>query len=78
VIYEKLIDLVGNASVPLVLVGNKNDLHMDRRVTQVGLETSHNIDCFLGSFCHIRTVFRLNCLTAQPSYEGRAAMEGGK
>jgi hypothetical protein len=23
-------------------------------------------------------VFRLNCLTAQPSYEGRAAVEGGK
>jgi hypothetical protein len=29
-------------------------------------------------FCYIRTVFRLNCLTAQPSYEGRAAVEGGK
>jgi hypothetical protein len=37
-----------------------------------------NIDCFLGSFCYIRTVFRLNCLTAQPSYEGGAAVEGGK
>jgi hypothetical protein len=24
------------------------------------------------------TVFRLNCLTAQPSHEGRAAPEGGK
>jgi hypothetical protein len=39
---------------------------------------SHNIDCFLGSFCYIRTVFRLNCLTAQPLlYEGRAAVERG-
>ena len=28
-------DLVGNANVPLVLVGNKNDLHNDRRITQV-------------------------------------------
>nr|ALS05035.1 GTP-binding protein Rheb-like isoform X1 [Centropages dorsispinatus] len=34
VIYDKLIDLVGNPNVPLVLVGNKNDLHNDRRVTQ--------------------------------------------
>jgi hypothetical protein len=38
-------------------------------------QTSHNLDCFLGSFFYIRTVFRLNCLTAQPSYEGRAAVE---
>ena len=35
VIYDKLVDLVGNPNVPLVLVGNKNDLHNDRRVTQV-------------------------------------------
>jgi hypothetical protein len=34
-----------------------------------------NIDGFLGSFFYIRTVFRLNCLTAQPSYEERAAVE---
>jgi len=34
VIYEKLVDLIGNPSVPLVLVGNKNDLHMERRVTE--------------------------------------------
>jgi hypothetical protein len=26
----------------------------------------------------LRTVFRLNCLTAQPSYEGRAPVEGAK
>jgi hypothetical protein len=25
-----------------------------------------------------KTVFHLNCLTAQPSYEGRTAVEGGK
>jgi hypothetical protein len=45
-----------------------------------GLEpqTSHNIDCFLGSLCYIRTVFHLNCLTAQLSYKGRAAVEGAK
>jgi hypothetical protein len=40
-------------------------------------ETSHNIDCLLGSFCYIRAVIRLNCLTAQPSYKGRAAVGGG-
>jgi len=34
VIYEKLVDLIGNPSVPLVLVGNKNDLHMERRITE--------------------------------------------
>jgi hypothetical protein len=40
--------------------------------------TIPGIDCFLGSFCYIRTVFRLNCLSAQLTYEGRAAVEGGK
>jgi hypothetical protein len=49
-----------------------------RRWTQVCTWTSHNIDCFLGSFCSVRAVFRLNCLKAQPSYEGRAAVEGGR
>jgi len=34
VIYDKLVDLVGNPNVPLVLVGNKNDLHNDRRISQ--------------------------------------------
>lgn len=33
-IHEKLIDLVGQRSVPIVLVGNKTDLQMERRVTQ--------------------------------------------
>merc|ERR1712156_1225791 len=31
-IHEKLMDLVGG-SVPIILVGNKTDLHVDRRVT---------------------------------------------
>jgi hypothetical protein len=35
-----------------------------------------NIDCVLGSLCYVRTVFHLNCVTAQLSYEGRAAVEG--
>jgi hypothetical protein len=35
-------------------------------------------DCVLGSLCYIRTVFHLNCLTAQLSYEGRAAVEGAE
>lgn len=34
VIYEKLVDLLGNPSVPLVLVGNKCDLHMERRISE--------------------------------------------
>lgn len=33
IIHEKLIDLLGNPRVPIVLVGNKNDLHMERKVT---------------------------------------------
>jgi hypothetical protein len=41
-------------------------------------QTSHNIDCFLGFLCYIRTVFHLNCFTAQPPYAGKAAVEGGK
>jgi len=35
VIYEKLVDLTGNPAVPLVLVGNKSDLHAERAVTEV-------------------------------------------
>jgi len=34
IIYDKLIDLIGNANVPLILVGNKNDLKHERKVTQ--------------------------------------------
>lgn len=34
IIHEKLLDIVGIRNVPMVLVGNKTDLHMDRRVTQ--------------------------------------------
>ena len=34
VIYEKLVDLTGNPAVPLVLVGNKSDLHGERAVTE--------------------------------------------
>jgi hypothetical protein len=41
-------------------------------------KTSHNIDCILGSLCYIRTVFHLNGLTAQLSFEERAAVEGAK
>jgi len=32
VIYEKLLDLTGNANLPILLVGNKNDLQMERVV----------------------------------------------
>jgi len=32
VLYEKLIDLTGNTNVPILLVGNKNDLHQERVV----------------------------------------------
>jgi hypothetical protein len=41
-------------------------------------QTSHNIDCVLVSLCYIRTVFHLNSLTAQLSYEERAAVERAK
>jgi Ras family protein len=33
VIYDKLLDMTGKVSVPIVLVGNKNDLHMERVVS---------------------------------------------
>jgi len=33
-IYEKLVDLLGNPSFPLVLVGNKSDLHVNRVISQ--------------------------------------------
>ncbi|KAG7220883.1 hypothetical protein INR49_017733 [Caranx melampygus] len=32
VIHEKLLDMVGKVQVPIMLVGNKNDLHMERYV----------------------------------------------
>jgi hypothetical protein len=47
-------------------------------MTKALAQTSHNIDCVLGSLCYVWTVFQLNCLTAQHSYEGRAAVEGAK
>ncbi|XP_008179464.1 uncharacterized protein LOC100158962 isoform X1 [Acyrthosiphon pisum] len=34
IIYDKLLDMTGNVHLPIVLVGNKKDLHMDRVVTQ--------------------------------------------
>jgi hypothetical protein len=39
--------------------------------------SQYGIDCFLGSLCYIRNAFRLNCLTAQLSYEGRAVVVEG-
>jgi len=33
IIYEKLIDMMGKAYVPIVLVGNKTDLHQERAVS---------------------------------------------
>lgn len=33
IIYEKLLDMTGKINVPIVLVGNKTDLHMERVVS---------------------------------------------
>ncbi|CAL8399432.1 unnamed protein product [Arctogadus glacialis] len=33
VIHEKLLDMVGNLQVPIILVGNKKDLHMERVIS---------------------------------------------
>lgn len=33
VIHEKLLDMVGNLQVPILLVGNKKDLHMERVIS---------------------------------------------
>lgn len=33
VIYEKLLDMMGKIQVPIVLVGNKTDLHMERMIS---------------------------------------------
>jgi hypothetical protein len=40
--------------------------------------SQYTVDCFLGYLCYIGTLFRLICLTAQLSYEGRAAAKGAK
>ncbi|KAJ8307558.1 hypothetical protein KUTeg_015642, partial [Tegillarca granosa] len=34
IVYEKLLDMKGNIKVPVVLVGNKNDLETERDVSQ--------------------------------------------
>ncbi|XP_017774786.1 PREDICTED: GTP-binding protein Rheb homolog [Nicrophorus vespilloides] len=33
VIYEKLLDITGKGHVPIILVGNKTDLHMERTIS---------------------------------------------
>ncbi|MEQ2303110.1 hypothetical protein AMECASPLE_013338, partial [Ameca splendens] len=33
VIHEKLLDMVGNVQKPIILVGNKKDLHMERVIS---------------------------------------------
>ncbi|XP_044044715.1 GTP-binding protein Rheb-like [Siniperca chuatsi] len=33
VIHEKLLDMVGNVQVPIILAGNKKDLHMERVIS---------------------------------------------
>jgi L1 cell adhesion molecule len=67
----------------LVIPGDKL-MRLPSYTTQVRERTNHidisqYIDCFLTSFCFIYgpACFVLNCLTAQPSYEGRAAVGGG-
>ena len=34
VLYDKIVDMVGNPKVPVVLVGNKKDLEADREVSR--------------------------------------------
>jgi len=34
IIYDKIMDMVGNPNVPVVLVGNKSDLHAEREVSR--------------------------------------------
>ncbi|XP_044742173.1 GTP-binding protein Rheb homolog [Chrysoperla carnea] len=42
-IYEKLLDVTGKVHVPIVLVGNKTDLHMERAVsTEEGRQLAEN------------------------------------
>lgn len=42
VIHDKLLDLTGQNRVPLVLVGNKNDLHMERVIsTETGKQLAN-------------------------------------
>nr|CAD7403782.1 unnamed protein product [Timema cristinae] len=33
IIYDKLLDMTGKVHVPIVLVGNKTDLHMERMIS---------------------------------------------
>jgi len=45
VLYDKIVDMVGNPKVPVVLVGNKKDLESDREVsTQEGEQLAKQIN----------------------------------
>jgi hypothetical protein len=41
-------------------------------------QTSHIIDCFSGTFFYIPTMFLLNWMTAQPSFEEKSCGGGGQ
>lgn len=48
IIYDKLLDMTGKVNVPIVLVGNKTDLHMERVVTTE--EGRHLADAWKAAF----------------------------
>lgn len=44
IIYEKLLDMTGKIHVPIILVGNKVDLHLERCVsTQEGRDLANHM-----------------------------------
>ncbi|KAG8573346.1 hypothetical protein GDO81_012367 [Engystomops pustulosus] len=47
VIHEKLLDMVGKVQVPIMLVGNKKDLHMERFVVTSGFYNVLEISTFI-------------------------------
>uniref|UniRef100_A0A8C7W931 GTP-binding protein Rheb n=2 Tax=Oncorhynchus TaxID=8016 RepID=A0A8C7W931_ONCMY len=62
VIHEKLLDMVGKAQVPIILVGNKNDLHMERYDAHTHTHThthahththTHTLWCQIGVLCFV-------------------------
>lgn len=64
VIHEKLLDMVGTLQAPMLLVGNKSDLHMDRVIsTEEGKRLAqswgaHFLECSAKHNADVQSIFK--------------------
>jgi hypothetical protein len=57
---------------------NLNLKMLKLQLYMIEFQTHYTVDRVSGSLCYVQTVFRFNWLTAHPSFEVTAAVEGGK